>query len=159
MSLKLNQSAPDFSLPSDDGSEFQLSKYLAKHAGERVLLVFYPADESPVCTAQLCEYRDGIEEFAGLNATIVGISAQNAESHRKFKANRNLPFTLLSDKGLTVATLYGAKGLLGMKRATFLIDQHGIVRYKHVEATALFRRTADELIGVLKELDKTDGST
>lgn len=155
MSLKLNQAAPDFTLPSDDGGEFQLSKQLASHPGERILLVFYPADESPVCTAQLCEYRDGIEEFAGLNATIIGISAQNAESHRKFKAKRNLPFTLLSDKGLTVAALYGAKGLMGMKRATFLIDQHGILRYKHVEATALFRRTADELIGVLKELDRT----
>ena len=119
-----------------------------------MLLVFYPADESPVCTAQLCEYRDEIDEFKGLNATIIGISAQDSDSHVKFKQKRNLPFTLLSDKGLHVAKLYGAKGLLGMKRATFLVDASGIVRYQHVEATALFRRTAEELVGVLKRLDQ-----
>jgi thioredoxin-dependent peroxiredoxin len=106
-----------------------------------------------VCTAQLCEYRDGIEEFSGLNATIIGISAQDSESHQKFKAKRQLPFTLLSDSELTVAKLYGAKGILGMKRATFLIDTDGIIRYQHVEATALFRRSAQELVDVLNRLD------
>ncbi len=158
MSIRLNSLSPDFSLPADDGSIFSLSAFLAnaKAAGNsncRLLLVFYPADESPVCTAQLCEYRDEIDEFKGPNATIIGISAQDSESHVKFKQNRQLPFTLLSDKGLTVAKLYGAKGLFGMKRATFLIDADGIVRYQHVEATALFRRTAEELVGVLKRLD------
>ncbi len=160
MSLNINSAAPDFSLPADDGSVFSLSKFLAaaKSAGNvkvRVLLVFYPADESPVCTAQLCEYRDEIDEFKGLNATIIGISAQDRDSHVNFKQKRQLPFTLLSDKGLHVAKLYGAKGLLGMKRATFLVDASGIVRYQHVEATALFRRTAEELVGVLKRLDLT----
>lgn len=158
MSISINNTAPDFSLPADDGSVFSLSGFLAaaKKAGNanaRVLLVFYPADESPVCTAQLCEYRDGIDEFTGLNATIIGISAQDSDSHVKFKQKRQLPFTLLSDKGLHVAELYGAKGFLGMKRATFLVDADGIVRYQHVEATALFRRTAEELVGVLKRLD------
>ena len=158
MSTSVNNAAPDFSLPADDGSVFSLSGFLAaaKKAGSanaRVLLVFYPADESPVCTAQLCEYRDEIDEFKGLNASIIGISAQDSDSHVKFKQKRQLPFTLLSDKGLHVAKLYGAKGLLGMKRATFLVDADGIVRYQHVEATALFRRTAEELVGVLKRLD------
>jgi len=158
MSIKNNSAAPDFSLPADDGSVFSLSAFLAsaKLAGNssaRVLLVFYPADDSPVCTAQLCEYRDEIDEFKGLNATIIGISAQNSESHIKFKKKRQLPFMLLSDVGLHVAKLYGAKGLLGMKRATFLVDANGILRYQHVEATALFRRTAEELVGVLKRLD------
>lgn len=160
MTISINQPAPDFSLPADDGSIFSLSGFLAarKLAGNgntRVLLVFYPADESPVCTAQLCEYRDEIDEFKGVNATIIGISAQDSESHVKFKQKRQLPFTLLSDKGLHVAKLYGAKGLLGMKRATFLVDASGILRYQHVEATALFRRTAEELVGVLKQLDST----
>ncbi len=158
MSILINGAAPDFSLPADDGSVFSLSGFLtaAKLAGNshaRVLLVFYPADESPVCTAQLCEYRDEIDEFKGLNATIIGISAQDSKSHIKFKQKRQLPFTLLSDVGLHVAKLYGAKGLLGMKRATFLVDSNGILRYQHVEATALFRRTAEELVGVLKRLD------
>jgi thioredoxin-dependent peroxiredoxin len=153
MSLSIDQQAPDFSLPADDGSSFNLRSQLAAQPNTRILLVFYPADESPVCTAQLCEYRDEIDEFQGLNATIVGISAQNSESHVKFKQKRQLPFTLLSDIGLNVAKLYGAKGILGMKRATFLIDTNGVLRYQHVEATALFRRTAEELVTVLKRLD------
>jgi thioredoxin-dependent peroxiredoxin len=153
MTLSLNSPAPDFSLPADDGSVFSLAAYQKQHPKSRVLLVFYPADESPVCTAQLCEYRDQIDEFKGLDAAIVGISAQDSESHRNFKKKRDLPFILLSDKGLHVAKLYGAKGLLGMKRATFLLDSDGNLRYQHVEATALFRRTAAELVGVLKALD------
>ena len=158
MGIEINHAAPDFSLPADDGSVFSLSKFLAaaKLAGNlnaRLLLVFYPADESPVCTAQLCEYRDEIDEFKGLSATIIGISAQDGDSHVKFKQKRQLPFMLLSDIGLHVAKLYGAKGMLGMKRATFLVDVNGILRYQHIEATALFRRTAEELVGVLKQLD------
>ena len=161
MGININKAAPDFSLPADDGSEFSLSEFLtaAKLAGNsnvRVLLVFYPADESPVCTAQLCEYRDEIDEFQGLSATIIGISAQDRASHVKFKQKRQLPFTLLSDIGLHVAKLYGAKGLLGMKRATFLVDADGFLRYQHIEATALFRRTAEELVGVLRRLDLAD---
>jgi thioredoxin-dependent peroxiredoxin len=151
--MKLGTPAPDFTLTSDSGKAFSLSAYRKAHPNERIVLVFYPADESPVCTAQLCEYRDQIDEFLGLNATIVGISAQNTESHQRFKAKRQLPFTLLSDADLTVAKLFGAKGVLGMKRATFLIDTKGLIQYAHVEATALFRRTADELVKVLAKLD------
>ncbi len=158
MSLSIDQLAPDFSLTADDGTTFSLFSQLKAQPNTRILLVFYPADESPVCTAQLCEYRDEIDEFKGLNATIVGISAQNSASHIKFKQKRQLPFTLLSDIGLNVAKLYGAKGLLGMKRATFLIDASGILRYQHVEATALFRRTAEELVTVLKRLDSNQSS-
>ncbi len=148
MTLALHQLAPDFQLPADDGQTFKLQQL----RGKRVLLVFYPADESPVCTAQLCEYRDGIEAFVGLNAEVIGISKQNSLSHQAFKKNRQLPFTLLSDLDLQVAKLYGAVGLMGMKRATFLIDEMGILRWQHIEATALFRRSAEELIGVLKAL-------
>jgi thioredoxin-dependent peroxiredoxin len=122
MSLKIDQPAPTFSLPADDGSTFNLQSM----RGKRVLLVFYPADESPVCTAQLCEYRDGIDEFIGLNAEVIGISAQNSLSHQQFKKKRALPFVLLSDSDLSVAKLYGA--------------------------TALFRRTHEQLIDVLKKL-------
>jgi thioredoxin-dependent peroxiredoxin len=153
VSIAIGSIAPEFSLKADDGSVFTLGAYRNAHPKARILLVFYPADESPVCTAQLCEYRDGIEEFSGLNATIIGISAQDSESHQKFKAKRQLPFTLLSDSELTAAKLYGAKGILGMKRATFLIDTDGIIRYQHVEATALFRRSAQELVDVLNRLD------
>ena len=147
--IKLNDKAPDFELQSDNGECFRL----ADHAGERLLLVFYPGDNTPVCTAQLCEYRDGIESFAGLGVTVVGISSDDLESHQDFRAKHDLPFVLLSDPDLKVAKLYGCKGALGMKRAVFLIDEQGLVRYVHIEALALFRRKAGELLDVIRGLD------
>ena len=89
----LNEKAPDFCLQGDNGKEYCLSD----QAGERVLLVFYPGDNTPVCTAQLCEYRDGIESFAGLGVSVVGISSDNLESHQAFRNKHDLPFVLLSD--------------------------------------------------------------
>jgi peroxiredoxin Q/BCP len=147
--LKVNERAPDFVLQGDDGEDYRLSD----HTGERVLLVFYPGDNTPVCTAQLCEYRDGIEEFAGLGVSVVGISSDGMESHQKFRAKHNLPFTLLSDPGLEVAKLYASKGGLGMKRSVFLVDEEGVVRYAHIEALAIFRRKSKELLQVIRGLD------
>lgn len=147
--VSLNDKAPDFSLQGDDGNHYQLSD----HAGQRVLLVFYPGDNTPVCTRQLCEYRDGIEAFAGLGVSVVGISSDSLESHRKFRSKHELPFVLLSDPNLEVARLYGCKGTFGMKRAVFLVDEKGIIRYAHVEALALFRRRADELLEAVAMLD------
>jgi peroxiredoxin Q/BCP len=147
--LKVNERAPDFVLQGDNGEDYRLSD----HAGERVLLVFYPGDNTPVCTAQLCEYRDGIEEFAGLGVSVVGISSDGMESHQKFRAKHNLPFTLLSDPGLEVAKLYASKGALGMKRSVFLVDEEGVVRYAHIEALAIFRRKSKELLEVIRGLD------
>ena len=146
----VNERAPDFCLQSDSGEEYCLSD----HAGHRVLLVFYPGDNTPVCTAQLCEYRDGIESFAGLGVSVVGISSDNLESHQKFRSKHDLPFVLLSDPDLEVAKLYGSKGTFGMKRAVFLIDENGIVRYAHIEALAVFRRRANELLEVIEKLDE-----
>jgi peroxiredoxin Q/BCP len=146
----VNERAPDFCLQGDSGEEYCLSD----HAGHRVLLVFYPGDNTPVCTAQLCEYRDGIESFAGLDVSVVGISSDNLESHQKFRSKHDLPFVLLSDPDLEVAKLYGSKGTFGMKRAVFLIDEDGIVRYAHIEALAVFRRRANELLEVIEALDE-----
>lgn len=147
--IELNDKAPDFSLQSDSGDDYQLTD----HAGERVLLVFYPGDNTPVCTRQLCEYRDGIESFAELGVAVVGISSDDLESHRRFRSKHELPFVLLSDPDLEVAKLYGCKGTFGMKRAVFLVDEQGIVRYAHIEALALFRRRAEELLDAIKALD------
>jgi len=148
MSTKIGFKAPDFELPADDGSCFKLSE----HQGQRLLLVFYPGDETPVCTAQLCEYRDGIESFAELGVAVVGISRDSTDSHQRFKAKRDLPFQLLSDGDLNVARAWGATGLLGMKRAVFLIDEEQVIRYAHVEALAVFRRSAEELLTVISQL-------
>ena len=145
----VNDKAPDFTLQSDSGGDYQLSD----HAGQRLLLVFYPGDNTPVCTKQLCEYRDGIEAFSELGVAVVGISSDDIESHQKFRSKHDLPFVLLSDPDLVVAKLYGCKGALGMKRAVFLIDEQGIVRYAHIETLALFRRRAAELLEAIEALD------
>jgi len=144
----VNEKAPDFCLAGDNGEEYCLSD----QAGQRVLLVFYPGDNTPVCTAQLCEYRDGIESFAGLGVSVVGISSDNLESHQKFRSKHDLPFVLLSDPDLEVAKLYGSKGTFGMKRAVFLVDEEGVVRYAHVESLAVFRRRVSELLEVIEAL-------
>jgi len=148
MTIRTGDTAPDFSLPDQDDGIFSLSE----QATQRVLLVFYPGDDTPVCTRQLCDYRDGIEQFADLDVEVVGISRDDAESHRRFRERHDLPFTLLSDPDMVVAERYGCKGLLGMKRGVFLVDRDGIVRYAHVESVAVFRRSRDELIEVISQL-------
>ncbi|NEZ03690.1 peroxiredoxin [Wenzhouxiangella sp. XN201] len=149
MSLRIGDRAPDFTLVDDHGEPFTLSK----HAGHRILLVFYPGDDTPVCTSQLCDYRDGIEQFEGLGVEVVGISGDDAASHRKFRERHQLPFTLLSDPDLGVAGQYGCRGMLGMKRGVFLVDEGGILRYAHVESVAVFRRSREELIEVIEQLE------
>jgi peroxiredoxin Q/BCP len=146
--LKLNDPAPDFTLHDDKGQAFSLSE----HRGEKVLLVFYPGDNTPVCTRQLCEYRDGIEAFEGLGVRVVGISKDDAASHQKFREKHDLPFTLLSDTDLKVAEKYDSKGIMGMKRSIFLVDEQGVIRYLHIESLALFRRSKDELVEAIAQL-------
>ena len=146
--LKVNDKAPQFVLPDDQGGQFSL----AEQAGRKVLLVFYPGDDTPVCTKQLCDYRDGIEAFAGLGVEVVGISNDSAESHRRFREKHGLPFTLLTDADLEVAAMYDSKGLLGMKRSVFLVDEQGMIRYLHIESVALFRRKREELLEAIRKL-------
>jgi len=146
--LQVNDKAPDFELEDDQGQVFRLSD----QRGHKVLLVFYPGDNTPVCTKQLCDYRDGIEAFEGLGVTVVGISNDSAESHRRFRDKHDLPFTLLTDPDLVVAAKYDSKGLLGMKRSVFLIDEAGAIRYLHVESVALFRRRREELLEAIRAI-------
>lgn len=146
--LKVNDKAPQFVLQDDQGGRFSL----AEQSGQKVLLVFYPGDNTPVCTKQLCDYRDGVEAFAGLGVQVVGISNDSAESHRKFRQKYDLPFTLLTDPELEVAALYDSKGLLGMKRSVFLVDEAGVIRYLHIESVALFRRKREELLDAIRNL-------
>jgi peroxiredoxin len=146
--LTVNDKAPLFVLPDDQGGQFSL----AEQVGRKILLVFYPGDDTPVCTKQLCDYRDGVEAFAGLGVEVVGISNDSAESHRRFRDKHGLPFTLLTDADREVAALYDSKGMLGMKRSVFLVDEQGVIRYLHIESVALFRRKREELLEVIREL-------
>jgi len=146
--LHVNEEAPNFVLNDEDGQPFALRE----HRGEMLLLVFYPGDDTPVCTKQLCDYRDGIEAFEGLGVGVIGISKDGAESHRAFKKKHKLPFTLLSDPDLGVAAAYDSRGMLGMKRSVFLVDENGLIRYRHIEALPVFRRARDEIIAAIEQV-------
>jgi peroxiredoxin Q/BCP len=135
------EAAPDFELPGTDGP-FRLSD----HRGERVVLLFYPGDESPVCTRQFCSYRDHAGDMAALDATIVGISSQSLESHERFRDHHGLNVPLLADVDKAVAKTYGVTApALGTRRATFVIGEDGIVRYRHVHTLGLDFQDVDEL--------------
>jgi peroxiredoxin Q/BCP len=146
--LKVDDKAPDFVLQDDQGQTFRLSENL----GQKLLLVFYPGDDTPVCTRQLCDYRDGIEAFEGLGVRVIGISNDSVESHQRFREKHGLPFTLLADPKLEVAALYDSKGMLGVKRSIFLVDEEGTIRYVHIETVSLFRRKREELLEVIADL-------
>lgn len=148
MNSQIDDSAPDFELEDADGGIFRLSE----QTGRRLLLVFYPGDDTPVCTRQLCDYRDGIDSFRDLGVEVVGISSDDPESHRRFREKHQLPFTLLSDPKLEVARQYDCKALIGMKRGVFLLDEEQVIRYRHVETLAVFRRTREELIEAIQKL-------
>jgi len=146
MSL-LNKKAPPFTLPSTEGINLSLSDY----DGQKVLLVFYPGDDTPVCTKQLCSYASGFEEFLDRNIQIIGINKDSIDSHKKFKAKHNLPFPLLSDAKGEVCELYGANGLLGTKRATYLINEQGVVVYED-SIFPFFFRDKSEILAVVNSV-------
>jgi len=147
-SPRSGEQAPDFELPGTDGP-FKLSD----HRGERVVLLFYPGDNTAVCTKQMCSYRDHPDEFAALNATVVGISAQDVASHEGFIAKNSLTLPLLADVGGNVAKLYGAwGGPLKTKRAVIVVDEDGIVRYRHDHLLGLDYQSIDDLRKALDSL-------
>jgi len=116
--------APDFSLPDESGRMVKLSKLRGKY----VLLIFYPGDETPVCTRQLCQFRDHWEDARARGVRVFGVNPQNAYSHAKFRARNKLPFPLLVDEGRKVAELYNAGGLM-VKRTVYLIGPDSAIRF------------------------------
>jgi len=144
--------APDFELPGTEGP-FKLSD----HRGERVILLFYPGDETMVCTRQFCSYRDRPEELSELDATVVGISAQSLDSHQRFTAKHSLNVPLLADVDKRVARTYGAlmPGLNTTRRATLLIDEQGVVRHRQDHLLGLDFESLDDLRAALRSLPAT----
>lgn len=147
---QVGDSAPDFELPGTDGP-FKLSD----HLGERVVLLFYPGDNTPVCTRQFCSYRDRSEDFAALGATVVGISSQGVDSHEAFAAKHGLNVPLLADVDKRVAKTYSAFApRLGQtKRAVIVIDEQGVVRHRHDHLLGLDYQSVDELKQALDGLE------
>jgi peroxiredoxin Q/BCP len=140
--------APDFALEGTDGT-FRLSE----HRGQRVVLLFYPGDETPVCTRQFCSYRDRADDMSALDAVVVGISDQDVESHEAFAAHHGLTVPLLADVDRSVARAYGVSApLLGTRRAAFVIDEEGIVRHRVVHTLGLDFQSADDLAEALDSL-------
>ena len=145
---KLNSAAPDFSLADGDGNQWRLSD----QRGKVVVLLFYPGDETPVCTKQLCSVRDRWEDYMATGAEVVGISSDSVESHRKFAEHHNLPLRLLSDSDTKVAELYGAKSFIPgrVARSVFVIDAGGILRYSDIRPIGLFKPKDDKTLEAIK---------
>lgn len=129
MPIQANVSAPDFELQDDTGTKRRLSSY----RGEAVILYFYPADDTPGCTKEACNFRDDYSMYQDAKVTILGVSPDSVKSHAKFKTKYGLPFPLLADEGHKVCDAYGVWGpkkmmgreYEGVLRTTFLIDPRG----------------------------------
>ena len=148
MAAKVGDPAPDFELDGTEG-RFRLSD----HRGERVVLLFYPGDFTPVCTKQFCSYAERAEDMSSLGATVVGISAQDLDSHMKFVDENGVPVPLLADPDKRVAKEYGASApVVGTRRATVIVDEQGRVAYRHVHTLGLDFQTVDDIREALANL-------
>ena len=129
--IEAGMKAPDFTLKDRDGNEVSLSSFL----GKKVILYFYPKDNTPGCTRQACAFAGAYDQFKNIDAEVIGISKDSAASHEKFAAKYSLPFILLSDPELEAIKAYGVwrekklygKLSMGVVRSTFIIDENGIV--------------------------------
>jgi len=147
---EVGQKAHDFNLLDQKRDRIILSK--AVKTG-KVLLLFYPGDDTPVCTAQLCDYRDHYAEFQKLGVQLFGITINHQEAHEAFAEKHHFTFPLLCDYDSRVTKEYKVISIGGMpKRALFLIGEDMTVLYKHVETLPIFRRPSDELVKALEEV-------
>lgn len=129
--LKTGDKAPDFKLTADDGKIYSLKDFI----GKKLILYFYPKDMTSGCTAEACDFRDNIKLFSKKNSVVIGVSKDNTESHKKFKAKYELPFALLSDESMEMLnayevwkekSMYGRK-YMGIERTTYIINEKGII--------------------------------
>ena len=147
MSVAVGDKAPDFTLPGTGGRSYSLSSY----AGQPVVLVFYPGDDTAVCTRQLNSYNDELAEFEKVGAQVLAVSAQDVASHEGFSDKHGFRFPLLADTDKSVAGQYGTLGPLGFpRRSVFVIDARGIVRFAHKALAGLTYRPVSELIAAVE---------
>jgi thioredoxin-dependent peroxiredoxin len=146
--VKVGSVAPDFTLPSQAGEMVSLKDFFGRNP---VVLFFYPKDDSPGCTREVCAFRDYFEEFGKLDVQVIGISSDSVESHKRFAVEHDLSFTLLSDERDNIRRLYGVPKTFGLfpGRVTYVIDKEGVVR--HVFASQLsVERHVQEALTVLR---------
>lgn len=146
----LNTPAPDFSLSDGEGIEWKLSD----HKGKVVVLLFYPGDDTPVCTRQLCSVRDNWQRYAATGAEVVGISTDSVASHRTFSEKYGLTLKLLSDPGAKVVSAYGVKSWIPGKsaRAVVIVGRDGRVAYHKTQTLSVFRPDDEEILRVIASL-------
>ena len=150
---QVGDAAPDFTLNDGDSESWRL----ADQRGTVVVLLFYPGDETPICTRQMCSVRDRWEDYAATGAEVVGISTDSVESHQKFAEHHELPLRLLSDANGEVAKLYGAQSLIPGKvaRSVFVIDAQGKITYRDVRPLGLFKPKDDATIAAIRDAQQT----
>nr|WP_281069643.1 peroxiredoxin [Proteiniclasticum aestuarii] len=154
--VKLHEKAPDFTLMGSDDKNHSLSDY----KGKKVILYFYPRDNTPGCTLEAESFRDHNETLKGQNAVIIGVSRDDLASHDKFITKLDLPFVLLSDEDSEVCTLYDVlkeknmygKKSIGIQRSTFIVDEEGILIYENRKVKA--EGHAEEIIEFLKSREE-----
>lgn len=147
--MKIGEEAPDFTLKDGDGRDWKLSD----QKGKTVVLLFYPGDDTPVCTKQMCSVRDNWADYQATGATVVGISTDSAASHKNFADKYDLPLILLTDETGAVVEKYAAKSWLPGRsaRSVVVIDKTGVVRYHKTEAVSLFRPKDDDILAAIAQ--------
>jgi peroxiredoxin len=147
--LSIGDAAPDFTRPSTEGPITLSERWRERD----VLLVFYPGDDTPVCTKQLCDYRDNLSVFTDLDVDVLGVNPQGLQSHERFAKKHRLPFPLIADEDKELCRAYDAVGLLGTaKRALVLIGRDGRVKWMRSDLP-IFRRSAEELREIIGGLE------
>lgn len=150
--MKTNDTAPDFTLKGGEGNDWTLSNY----KGHTVVLLFYPGDNTPVCTAQLCSVRDHWSEYQATGAEVVGISTDTVESHDQFAEKHELPLRLLSDPDRAVSTMYDMKSWLPGRsaRGVVVIDADGKIAYHKAQPLSLFRPADTDVLDAIRAAKK-----
>ncbi|MEQ1921204.1 MAG: peroxiredoxin [Pyrinomonadaceae bacterium] len=145
--MKIGNTAPDFTLKDGEGDDWTLGNY----KGRTVVLLFYPGDNTPVCTAQLCSVRDHWSEYQATGAEVVGISTDTVESHQDFAEKNQLPLRLLSDGDRKVSELYDMKSWLPGRsaRGVVVIDGNGKVAYHKAQPVSLFKPSDDDVLAAI----------
>jgi thioredoxin-dependent peroxiredoxin len=154
-SPEIGAPAPDFTLQAvqlSDGEAKREPRTLSAERGHPVVLAFYPGDDTAVCTKQLCSYSSGFEQFTDLDATVWGISAQDLDSHERFARKHDLRMPLLADTDHKVIDAYGIGLGSALRRAVFVVDAAGVLRWKHVALLGLTYRGVDTITEQLKLL-------
>ncbi len=150
--MKIGDNAAEFTLKDGDGNDWTLSNY----KGHTVVLLFYPGDNTPVCTAQLCSVRDHWSQYQATGAEVVGISTDSIESHKGFAEKNELPLRLLSDPDRKVSEMYDMKSWLPGRsaRGVVVIDKEGKIAYTKAESISLFKPSDKDVLAAIRNAQR-----